>query len=184
MNYFDLLPDEVIEGHIFTYLKSVKIPNNSKDINCALKVVSLVCKRFNQILGDSKRLMSQFNIQFTEVSFERDDILRPVAVRKYSHCEIYDDAQLFSDEFCKMMKIYGNTMDEVTFYESISRQLAESVFRHLPVVQTLKFVNIYIQDGYNLDGLTYADLPLLRTLIIYNHPNKVWPQFILISSHF
>lgn len=153
-------------------MKSNKIKSKSFDVNSELKVATLVCKRWNEIISTSVKIMSGFTLKVTDKSI--NVLTDPIVKRRYSCCEFYNVENFNHEQYLEIMRVFAD-ISSITFFENIPCKdqncLLEFCRNNL---ENLKFYNT--NTGRNHQALKYLQItsfPKLKSLSIINRPQSV-----------
>lgn len=144
--------------------------------NTDLKSAILVCKRWNEIISSSHKLMQAFVLQIADRSI--NDLEYPVFIRRYRSCEIYKLPESQFDLCFQVLNIYGPYLKVVTlhgmFPENCTKRM--SLLSACRNIEELRLFNITENQQTKCSTLTNAyssDFPHLKSLSIIDRPQNV-----------
>ncbi|XP_070507883.1 uncharacterized protein [Chironomus tepperi] len=175
-NYFQAMPWEILEN-IFSHLKSSKQRKSKNDDemseNTDLKSAMLVCRRFNEVISTSKKLMESLILQIVDCSL--DDLECPLLIRRYRSCDIYKLSEENFGLCLRVLRNYGPHLKVITFHGTFpeNRMRRMSLLNSCRNIEELRLFNITgtsLKKIRSMRNVSYYDFPNLKSLSIIDRP--------------
>lgn len=163
---------EKIFFHLTTADRGKLDEDNSS--NTSLKQATFVCKRWNEVISTSTKLMSKFILQLAEISI---NVLEyPLVIRKYQKCVLFKIDKESAEKCLNIVRMYGPTLREITLHGTYPEDIMNifPVLSHCPNIRTLRFYNVFSDSKFKSIKMNLEeDFPELKTLSVLNRPQDV-----------
>lgn len=161
MNYFDILPDEIIERHIFVLLKASKSAERKAHLKSDLKSLLLVCKRFNSIILTSISLMAGFTLKISNRMMQESDKYPLTILRYYPAWELYEIAPENEDELFEEMIDYMHYLKCLSVFGPTN---GDQFVHMLTIASNIREIKLHSIDCFIEHTFTANELPNLKSL--------------------
>lgn len=164
---------------IFSHVISSRLRKSENDYEMSektdLKSATLVCKRWNEVISSSHKLMEALALKIVDCSL--NDLKDPVFVRRYRSCEILELQESNFDLCCEVLNIYGPNLKVITVHGIFADNFAKrmSLLCACRNIEELRLINITERQTKRspLRNVFSYYFPHLKSLSIIGCPRNV-----------